>query len=494
MGMVGWTVPAGGVVAAAGESYLLPRLLAMATLAVTGWAAFRLARDAGLRAGPALAASLTVSFCPVLFWLSTTFMTDAPWHMLWTLSLWLTARGLRTGSGPAFAAGAAAAAWAAWIRVPAAAIPLAAVAAVFLARTTPSLRRRAALASAAVLMLGVGGFMLWYRFVHGETGAFRAKSEADPGAMLRFLPGGVFACVAYAGFFLAPLAPIAIAGAGRWRRGALVAAAIVLVVAAIQAKTGFLPGVHKTMPYLPNVAFNLGLGPLTVTDVLREGGAPPVTVPGWTQLIAGAAAAAAGAALLWIAGARLVATARRRDDPTVLFLGLAAVLYLGAAVLFTKPSAPLFDRYLVPMIAPIAIVLLAPRSDDTNAVPRRSATPGILTGVLLALFAAFALLGTRDYHRFAAARAELIDAALAAGGTTRTIDGGFEFNCGHNYEAAGRGEFVPSKAWKGWLVGDPVLVVSTRGRAGYDVVARRPVRSTLTFSTWDLLLLRRRDG
>src|SRR5262245_33373246 len=50
MGAVGWTVPAGAV---AGASFVLRRVLTMATLGVAGWAAWRLAREFGVRPGAA---------------------------------------------------------------------------------------------------------------------------------------------------------------------------------------------------------------------------------------------------------------------------------------------------------------------------------------------------------------------------------------------------------------------------------------------------------
>ncbi len=492
MGMVGWTVPAGGVAAVVGESFVAMRLLTMACLVFSGWAAFRFAREFGVRPLGALATSVVVSTSPVHFWISTSFMTDAPFHALWTASLWLFARGLRTNASRDFALGAAAAAWAAWIRIPIAAAPLALVAAVFAARCAPDLRRRAAVAASAALIVGVVAFEAWYRYVHGETGAYRYKAEIDAAQMARTTPGGVFACVAYAGFYLAPIAPIALSRAAAPRRGALVAAALLLALALVQAKTGLFADVRKSMPYLQNIAFNLGLGPMTLTDVYREGAAPPVVAPAAAQIAFGAACAAVGGALAWIVMRRVVDAVRSRVDARTVFVAAAVAMYVGAAVLFTKRSAPLFDRYLVPMTAPLAVLLLAPPS--SGDCPRPGAAARVACAALLAAWAAFAVLGTRDYHRFTEARFDLADEALRLAGSPRKVDAGYEFDCAHNYEAAGRGEFTPAEGWKGWLVEDPVYVVAAHERPGYDVVDRRPLFAVVGMKRWDLLLLKRHGG
>jgi 4-amino-4-deoxy-L-arabinose transferase-like glycosyltransferase len=490
MGMVGWSVPGGVVAACVGESFVALRLLSMACLVFTGWATFRLAREFGVRPIAALATSAVVSTSPVLFWLSTSFMTDAPWHALWVASLWLFARGLRTNATRDFALGAAAAVWAAWIRIPIAAAPIALVAAVFAARSASDARRRPALAAVAVLLLGVAGFFAWYRFVHGPTGAYRYKSAVDVAQMARTLPCGVFACAAYAGLFLLPLAPVALARFGAARRGAAVVAAAFAAVALLQAKTGLLAGIHKSMPYLPNVAFNLGLGPMTLTDVYREGAAPPVVLPAVVQVALGVACAALGGALLFLVARRVAEAVRSRDDAPVVFLAASVVLYLGSAVLFSKDSAPLFDRYLVPMTAPLAVLLVARRRGDEPSSP--STAVRAACGTLLAACAAFAVLGTRDYHRMTEARFDLADEALRLAGSPRRVDAGFEFDCWHNYEAAGRGEFTPAQGWKGWLVEDPQYVVAAHERPGYDVVDRRSLFSVVGLTRWNLLLLRRR--
>lgn len=489
MGAVGWTVPAGAVAAVAGPSFVLLRLLTMATLPVAAWAAWRLAREFDVRPAAALGVSLTVSLSPILFWLSTTFMTDAPFHALWLLSLLFLSRGLRTGSTRNFVLGAAAATWAAWIRLPVAAIPLALFAAVKLSRGADVPRPRATYAAGAILLAGVGGFLAWYELVHGATDAFRAKSELDVARMARAVAPGAFACVAYAGFLLLPLAPAALFLARERRRGAAIAAAVAATVALVQAKTGFLGDIEKSMPYLPNVAFNLGLGPMTLTDVYREGGAPPVIALATVQVALGVTFAALGGALTWLA-LRRFATALRSRHARYAFLAAAVVLYLGAAVLSTKDHAPLFDRYLVPMTAPLAVLLLAPRDADDDAPLAR---PVLATGaVLLAGVAAFAVLGTRDHHRFNDARFDLADEGALRAGSTRRVDGGFEFNCWHDYDAARRGDFVPAAGWKGWLVQDPEYVVSSRERPGYEVVDRRPLHAVVGLTRWDLLLLRRR--
>jgi 4-amino-4-deoxy-L-arabinose transferase-like glycosyltransferase len=489
MGAVGWTVPAGAVAAIAGQSFVLMRALTMATLAVAGWAAWRLAREFGIRPAAALGVSLAITLSPILFWLSTTFMTDAPFHALWLLSLLCLSRGLRTGRTGEFALGAAAAVWAAWIRLPIAAVPLALIAAAWLARGDAATRRRAVFAAVAALLAGVGGFLAWYLFVHGPTAAFREKSGLDVVRMAHAVPSGAFACVAYAGFLLLPLAPAALARSRDGRRGAAIAAGVAAAVALVHAKTGFLGAIHKSMPYLPNVAFNLGLGPVTLTDVYREGGAPPVTAPAAVQVALGVAFAALGAALAWLALRRAVAAVRFRDARVVLLAG-AVVLYLGAAILFTKDDAPLFDRYLVPMAAPLAVLLLAPRgAGDDAPLPGRVRIAG---AVLLAGVAAFAVLGTRDHHRFNDARFDLAGEAVRRAGSTRRVDGGFEFNCWHDFEAWRRGDFVRAPGWKGWYVEDPEFVVASRERPGYDVVDRRRLFAVVGLRRWDLLLLRRR--
>lgn len=487
MGMVGWTVPVGALLGLVGESFLLPRLLTMATIPLTGLFAYLAAREWRVGRGDALLVSIAVSTSPVLFWLSTSFMTDAPWHCAWVGAIWLWSRALRTGRLLDWVGGAALVAWASWVRIPVVALPLAATCALL---WCGSRVRRGSGVWASVtgsFVLGAVAFSLWYRWGHGPTDAYGYKSEFSIELMASYAPGALFATVVYAGVFLFPLLPLVWPAERSERRAALGCGAVAGALALAQAKFGFLTGVTKSMPYLMNVLYDLGLGPLTLTDTAREGGPPPVDLPGLVQVGVGVGAAALGGALVCLLVRRTWGAVTERRSPQVVLVAGALVLYAGAAILFSKPRAPLFDRYLVALALPAALLLLRPSPDPDSAPVSRGRR--MWAAVLVAVVALFSVAGTWDYHRFNDARFRLGRRALELTGDTTRVDAGAEFNLFHNYQLSHTGQFEHPQWWKGWLA-YPEYVVATREREGFEVVDREPLFNLVGLHRWDLLLLR----
>jgi hypothetical protein len=252
-----------------------------------------------------------------------------------------------------------------------------------------------------------------------------------------------------------------------------------VLVALVHAKSGFLAGAAKTFPYLGNLLFNAGLGPITLVDA-RESRLVFASLPGTIQLGITMVAVVLGALLVTHLGRRTEPPARALSRLVI----LAVVLYMLPLILTTRARSPLFDRYLLPLLP-----LLAGMTMSRSVVV--GGTRWVLAASAALLLFAVGVVGTRDYHRWNEARWDLCALAEESGGTPKTIDGGFEYSGWHNGIEAYFGNFRRAGNWRGWWVEDPVWVVGVRRRPGYEVVASRRVLLWLGLAEADLILSRR---
>jgi len=303
-----------------------------------------LLRQLGARGTTLALATALFALNPLYVNLAFTFMTDVPFTVAAVWAGCCYAHGLARQRTRALLAGAVLATAALLIRQHGIFVAAAAAAAALLAARRPWRTRLAQAAAALVLpALAILLHHLWLVGIHGAPGGYEHKLvEAG-----RVSPLGLLNCafrgLEYLGLFLAPLA-LAL-GRAPGTRAALLAYAWQAGLAALAV--GLYVREGALMPYLTNVLYDLGLGALTLRDVLFLGLTPtlhagmPLALP--LTVLATAAAGRLGA--VWTLG-----LARLRD-PARGFVLLALLFLFAGSLLHTRYY---FDRYLL-VVVPFAL-------------------------------------------------------------------------------------------------------------------------------------------
>jgi hypothetical protein len=190
---------------------------------------------------------------------------------------------------------------------------------------------------------------------------------------------------------------------------------------------GSAAGRLPTMPYLGNIVYLVGAGPLTLSSSYNGLGAYPHRADWIGYPLTLATIPCAIVAAVWIRRSARSAIAFAKGLPSrsepigrsrarLLLLGLAA-LYL-SWVLGT--SAVVYDRYLLPVL-PVAVWIAL------DALPAEVVWSSVTVGALLvtALLSAGA---TREYLAWNGARAAAVHDLQARGVRDTDVDGGFEVN------------------------------------------------------------------
>jgi hypothetical protein len=296
------------------------------------------------------------------------------------------------------------------------------------------------------------GVVIWTFFVWSRaTGNYRPEFAVRINNLLRFeartygMQAGS-ALVYLTGFFLPLLALLGWKGRPRWL---LDLGGVLFVVVALTAKhlfethgsSDFWIGPiwsHRVFPFIVNIVYNAGLGPITLDDAFFYD-APKPSWPRyiWSSLEAVFIAAAA----LWsTVCATLASTARRaKDSWSVEVLFFAAALIIGS--LFSIIQAhqdEMVDRYYLPLILGAAI--LVPGILSASQATTSGRYPYFKFATLFAPIALFSVLGAHDEFRWNDARWKLVDLAMTSGGTRTTVQGGWEVNCWNKVEGYSREE------------------------------------------------------
>jgi hypothetical protein len=494
-----------------GPSFTVLRLSTIALGAGLALALWSLLRRLGAPPGFCLVAVLGWTFGPILFSLTFTFMTEVPFLFCMALALLALERHLATDRTRPLLLCAFALGYGYLIRqtsVLYAAAALAALVVVRAPREGPAARARRALALLAVFGPFVAGYQLWLATHGGPTPAVRRKFELLGRIGAEQLAGNTLAILFYAAFallpaiaYLAPLAARLWQSSQPWlRRAALAGWSLVALggVAWFGNRYGagpYLPSqaFHGRMPYVLNVLYDTGLGPVTL-EPTYYGPPPTPTYPrAWTFVTA---ATALGVVLLGLlatcAGAALArfdleAKVNRARAGMLLAGTVAFGLTAGFETVFSHlEEGGLFDRHvlaavlpLLPALAAAAGAFEAPRSSGAS----RTAAVMVLLGGLLAV------TGTHDYLAWNRARWELGRALLARGVDPLTVAGGFEFNAWHNYDTfRARGGIETVYTW--WRDSQAFLI-TLEPEPGYRVRERREYRSWVHRRSLPVYLLER---
>jgi hypothetical protein len=431
------TVLGAAVVKMLGFSHVTLRLLTVLLAGLGLVCIERTLRAVGAARLPSLFACLLCLANPIVLHVTTTYLSE--WYgyvfALAAVAVWFRVRGRLDDRAalPAWVYGVAAGCAVAgfWSRQLAVLVyPALCVSRVpgWLARTrrpAPTELIAAAVGAVAVAA-GVAGYFAWAR----ATGNLKPELLTPLGAMTRFAPRMWLlegaACLAYLSASFAPLLLLA-----RTRpRGLLLAAACAVFMAvgvmALRAagQHGFAPvkPLNAHFPYVNNVVYRTGVGPLTVSDVYAGS---DVAHPDWGEgawgLIEGATWVSV---LLWGALWRPSGAPSARGGARAELAWFAAAFAVATqAVNIQAYPGNVFDRYYFPCV--LALTLFVPAVLPVDLRPGWRWAPAVLAAVGLAWFS---VAGTHDYFRWNQARLDLYQQARSAGASPSSIDGGYELN------------------------------------------------------------------
>jgi 4-amino-4-deoxy-L-arabinose transferase-like glycosyltransferase len=448
----------------AGFSFTALRFSTLTLAFVGGASTYGLLRELRSSRSLAFLGAASLLFNPLFFLQSFSFMTDAPFVGMATLSLYLYVRALRRDSAANFAAATVVAILATLIRQLGLALPMAAAIGLVFRH---GLGRKSLLAGTLAVVscvIALFAFEHWLETVHGLPAVYRIK-EAELHERLRMgwrplcdqvARHGMVALV-YLGLSLAPVLIAELRLPRRRGSAGLLCAAGTGFVWFCWSRLDWQP-----MPLSGNVLHNAGLGATLLTDThfYQQSNVPIIPSSVWYVVTM------IGFVLAFVLVVFILRNAwsALRPDPSaeaenrwrVPFVFAASGLYFGPLAV-----AGYFDRYLLFLI-PLLMILVRRGRDAKLAVDLVSAdrmfesslksARSLAIGAVAAL-ALFAVVGTHDYLAWNRARWKALDElTLYRGVGPERIDGGFEFNGWHNYDP----QYVkrPGKVEWWWVVDD----------------------------------------
>jgi hypothetical protein len=493
--LVGQSVMAWPVARLFGFSYLTLRLYTLALAALGLWAIDRILRIADVPASLRLAALLTLGMNPLYFYFGASYMTELYGYVpaLIGAVLWLGER-RRCGD-----AGTVARPWLAvacgaligatfWTRQYCALVFPALLGATGL----PLLFRRdwqriraslpAVLAGGAVWGAIVLAYFPWAlttgnynQFFHYPLAKMR---HLAPSAWL--LQPGI--CLTYVSACLAPL--LVLLPWPKGQRRPLLGAALGLAAATALTKWGaHVMGLndfgantwlHTRWPFLHNVIFNAGLGPVTLSDTYHPANQvwPRISGAAWTPV----EALVLMLPLLWaplVANLPRLLRERGVRTETLLFGLLLSVGSL--AVVIQAFQNQVFDRYHLSAMLGLVLVLAVAPGELAPARSPRAGQWAAFAASFLAM-AAFSTAALHDHFRWQDVRWQLAREALRQGISPANLQAGFEVNgvLAMDLIVAGK-----PPAWchnhrcqctDGWYCLDDSFRVSMNELPGYEVI------------------------
>ena len=402
-------------------------------------------------------------FCPVVFALAFTFMTDIP---ALAFGVWACVFAVRHTDRPRWLTlGAATSLFVASTLVRQIGVTIAVgAAAAFIVRGHT---RRRYLDAIVVILCPVAALLAYNAFL-SRTGLplLYDVHDRDVAALLAAGPVGLLTTVLsrslhsyiYVGLFLLPIAALipwppdvrsqrsigAVAVAGT---GLLLPAAIMLVR-------------HHPLPFLPHILHNTGLNPIMIA---RDDLWPQTPAVLWTFLTVAAGISAGLVTWRLIEG---LADSWSRQAPARPAIVLCVVA-LGAYLVPLFILSALLDRYLlVPLVLTLALLALG---GAFHEAPRK--THVVAAMAVLVLTAAFDVTAVHDLLAFNRARWAAVDSLLGEGVAAEKIDGGYEVDRWLTYRPPVT--IAEINTW--WNRRDaPEAIVSLGPVAGFEAARRYP--------------------
>jgi 4-amino-4-deoxy-L-arabinose transferase-like glycosyltransferase len=507
--LVGQALYGAALVAGFGTSFTALRISTIVLSCAVACLLVVILREAGMQNRLAWFAALSWIFNPVQFCLAFTFMTEVPFIFFLGLGTYLYARHLRRRSLPVLLLSSAAFGYAFLIRQTAALFIGPLLCAVLLGRPKDSWHTRLSAFFAAGLpaSLLVGGYYAWLAGRGGLTPATQRKFDLLEHITTEQIAGNAYGILFYLSFMLLPLLPVAVPQLWRalqeLRRGtriALVAAWAIVSASGLwwfymnYSSPGYLPSeaFHSRMPFLLNVLYDTGLGPVTLDPTYYGTPVTPTYPQAWrvvTGLVAAATVPLGVVISLAFARSR---SFRRRAPARGQFLLFAVLSFLAVAVfeiIFSHlQEGGLFDRHLLTAVFPMILMFAVIPAESVEHRGFRLA--GYIVGVALAACAAwFCISATHDYLAWNRIRWDMGRQLLARGVDPLTASCGFEFNAWHNYDAfRARGNIGKIYYW--WYDRKDYLIAMAP-QEGYRIVQQEEYCSWVHRQSVPLYLLQK---
>jgi 4-amino-4-deoxy-L-arabinose transferase-like glycosyltransferase len=422
----------------------------------------------GFRRGLASVMLLAWLFNPLQFILSFTFMTEIPFVFFLALAFNLYVLYLDKGKLLHLIFCAAVLGYGYLIRQTALLFILALLCSILLDFREPVARRvRRGIAAAAASGIFIFCYYLWILLYAGATAAVHRKFQLLSYLESRQIIGNSYGMLFYLVFMMLPVLIFLIPSASRlslefrWivRLGvpALWCAIVLTGLWWFQAQytpLDYLPSAtyHARMPFLLNVLYDSGLGPVTLDPTYF--GAPPTPVYprvwyGITIIVALGAILAGTLCVFGLLRLRSLPLFPKRK-PLIIFTCLSLIFLVVFEVIFSHiQEGGLFDRHILIVSFPFSLLLgILSTKGDENRGNRAGAAVWIPTGLACAALILFCIAATHDYMQWNRVRWDMGRELLARGVDPLTIVGGFEFNAWHNYDTfAARGNIGTVHHW-----------------------------------------------
>jgi hypothetical protein len=230
------------------------------------------------------------------------------------------------------------------------------------------------------------------------------------------------------------------------------------------------------MPFLLNVLYDTGLGPVTLDPDYFLSSPMPVYPRAWLAItVAVAIGAILLSSFLTFGVSRLRALqAFQEQKPLFVFSGLAFILIALFEIIFSHlQEGGLFDRHILTIALPFYLLLgLSSGENKKENGKDKSRTFALCTaGIALAALIVFCVSATHDYVQWNRLRWDMGRGLLQKGINPLVIAGGFEFNAWHNYDIfVARGHAARVGHW--WYDRRD-YAITMRPIDGYEVLKKR---------------------
>jgi len=453
-------------------------------------ATYGLLREARASRKTAFIGAVVIATNPIYTDLSNTFMTDVPFFAFALLSIYLYARGLRTGSRTEIATGTVIACIATLTRQVGIMLPMA-FAVACIVKNGFRLRMIALALVPVILILGIlFGYQKWLTASHNMPLYYGIQKESIP---YLFHSGGWQITVAvadfakkasaYLGLFLLPWLLLTLPWKSEGESAKKYLLGWIPSIAFFLLLMGNLAYSHDWMPLKTergNILMDFRLGPVPLFDVWLLQIPYIENAPKWIWQIV-TLAGVAGAALLFRHVLVSLSHVFRRTKAEAFSPRWLTVLLLATCVLYAMPvllisKTGYFDRYFLPLMP-----LMMPLALLTGSV-KTSRVSMVLALVILAVFAGFSVAGTHDYFAWNRARWKAyLNLIQVDKIPSRKVNGGYECNGWFSYQER--------EDWQEFI--DDTYVITLGPVGGYQVIRQYPVRSWLPYGQEEILVLRR---
>jgi hypothetical protein len=447
-------------------------------------------------------------FNPLQFNLSFTFMTEIPFLFFIVLALYLYVRYRGACSPGMLLASAAALGYAFLIRQTALFFLLALLCAVLIDLQSGFAKRlRHSIGAAAVFGVFVASYYLWIAVRGGSTAAMHRKFELLQHLSAKQIAGNGYGMLFYLVFMSVPVWLALVPDicrmmrrAGGKIRIAFLAAWPLFIAAGLCwfwsnfSSVQQLPSTayHARMPYLLNVLYDTGLGPVTL-DPAYYGPSPNPTYPrAWIAVtaIVSIGALLCGALFVIRLLQRRSLPLFQKQKPLYVFAGLALLGIIPFEIIFGHLwEGGLFDRHILIAALPFSLLLgLFAGEDNRNDASLSRMSSRLPAGIAIAALGIFCILATHDYMAWNRIRWDIGRRLIAQGIDPLSIAGGFEFNAWYNYDTfLARGDITNGYKW--WYDRRD-YIIGTSPQQGYDVLEKKEYFSWLHHRLIPLYLIR----